>query len=109
MQGWRAQNRAAFERAIAEGLLPPSLNVTLAAVALVALVDGLLHQWIIDPEGFDLMEVGQTAVEGFLGSLVGGVETSLLPPLSAAERERLGLAGACSVARRTEQIHREAP
>ncbi len=109
MQGWRAQNRAAFERAIAEGLLPAGLNVPLAAVALVALVDGLLHQWIIDPEGFDLVEVGQTAIEGFLGSLARGADTGLLPPLSPAERERLGLAGACSVARRTAQIHHEAP
>lgn len=102
MQGWRAQNRAAFERAIAEGLLPAGLNVSLAAVALVALVDGLLHQWVIDQDGFDLIEVGQTAVEGFLGSLARGNDAGLLPPLSEAEHARLGLAGACSNARQAE-------
>jgi TetR/AcrR family acrAB operon transcriptional repressor len=109
MQRWRAQNRAAFERAVAEGVLPAGLNIPLAAVALVALVDGLLHQWVIDPEGFDLIEVGQTAVEGFLGSLARGADTALLPPLSEAERARLGLAGACASARQAEQIHRQAP
>ena len=109
MQGWRAQNRAAFERAVAEGLLPAGLNIPLAAVALVALVDGLLHQWVIDQEGFDLMEVGQTAVEGFLGSLARGSDAALLPPLSAAERDRLGLAGACAGARGVEKVLQQAP
>lgn len=102
MQGWRAQNRAAFERAIAEGLLPAGLNVSLAAVALVALVDGLLHQWVIDQDGFDLIEVGQTAVEGYLGSLARGNDAGLLPPLSEAEHARLGLAGSCSHVRHAE-------
>ncbi|HEX2010584.1 MAG TPA: hypothetical protein VJN44_06565, partial [Roseateles sp.] len=62
-----------------------------------------------DQDGFDLIEVGQTAIEGFLGSLARGSDAGLLPPLSEAERARLGLAGACGSARQAEQIHRQAP
>lgn len=91
---WRAQNRAAFERAIALGQLPPGLACESAAIALVALVDGLLHQWIMDPASFDLMVVGQSAVERFLDSLANS-GAPLLPPLTDQERSRLGQEGFC--------------
>ncbi|QPF75610.1 TetR family transcriptional regulator [Roseateles sp. DAIF2] len=105
MRRWREQNRAAFVQAVKRGELPATLNTEVAAVALVALVDGLLHQWVVDQEGFDLMAVGQTAIEGFLTSMARGTVPGLLPPLSEAERARLGLAGACA----RQQIHPEAP
>jgi len=94
-RNWREQNRLAFEQAIALGQLPQGLDTGRAAVALVALVDGLLHQWIMDPESFDLMQVGQTAIEGFLTSLARNREP-LLPPMSAEEIARLGRQGICS-------------
>ncbi|MFY7865852.1 TetR family transcriptional regulator [Roseateles sp.] len=91
---WRSQNQDAFDHAVRMGQLPQGLNTRIAAVALVALVDGLLHQWIMDPHSFNLLEVGQSAVEGFLNSLAfsGG---SLLPPMSEEERARLGQEGIC--------------
>ena len=92
---WRAQNRAAFEHAITLGQLPRDLACESAAIALVALVDGLIHQWIMDPTSFDLMVVGQAAVERFLDSLAHS-GTPLLPPLTEQERARLGVEGFCS-------------
>ncbi len=91
---WRSQNQAAFDHAVSLGQLPAGLNTRVAAVALVALIDGLLHQWIMDPDSFDLMEVGQRSVEGFLNSLTQDGNT-LLPPLTPAERARLGQEGIC--------------
>lgn len=91
---WRDQNQAAFDHAVSIGQLPLGLNTRIAAVALVALVDGLLHQWIMDPDSFDLMEVGQRSVEGFLSSLRLDGNT-LLPPLTPEERARLGQEGIC--------------
>ena len=93
---WRAQNRATFERAKAEGFMPANLDSQLAAIALMSLVDGLLHHWIADPEAFDLMVVGQSAVEGALTSMARGDGVSLLPPMSADELARLGQEGVCS-------------
>jgi len=100
---WRAQNQAAFDHAVALGQLPKAMNTRIAAIALVALVDGLIHQWIMDPESFDLMQVGQASVEGFLTSLAQS-GSALLPPMSAEERARLGQAGIC---RRAAQSHAE--
>jgi TetR/AcrR family acrAB operon transcriptional repressor len=91
---WREENRAAFERAIQLGQLPPSLDTRVAAVALVALVDGLLHQWMMDQSSFDLLAVGQASVEGFLTSLAFQ-GSKLLPPMSEQEYARLGKEGIC--------------
>lgn len=93
-RGWSEQNRAAFERAKAIGLLPAGLNCAIAGVALVALVDGLLQLWVMDPSAFDLMEVGQAAVNGFLTSLAYA-GTALLPPMTEAEVTRLGQVAVC--------------
>jgi TetR/AcrR family acrAB operon transcriptional repressor len=91
---WREQNRAAFDHAVRLGQLPAGLDTRVAAVALVALVDGLLHQWMMDPSSFDLMAVGQTSIEGFLTSLAS-LGAPLLPPMSDEERGRLGKEGIC--------------
>lgn len=100
---WRAQNQAAFDHAVAQGQLPKAVDTRIASVALVALVDGLIHQWIMDPDSFDLMQVGQASVEGFLTSLAQS-GTALLPPLTEDERARLGQQGIC---RRAAQNHAE--
>ena len=91
---WRAQNRATFERAIGLGQLPAGLACESAAIALVALVDGLIHQWIMDPASFDLMVVGQAAVERFLDSLAHS-GAPLLPPMTDQECARLGQEAIC--------------
>lgn len=96
-RSWREQNRAAFERAKAEGLMPDSLDPHLASIALVSLVDGLLHHWIADPDAFDLLSVGQSAVEGALTSMARGTGTPLLPPMTAEEIARLGQEAICQM------------
>ncbi len=91
---WRQQNQASFAQAIAAGQLPAGTNTEVAAVALVALVDGLLHQWILEPGAFDLVAVGQASVEGFLTSLAQR-SSPLLPAMTSEETARLGLQGCC--------------
>ncbi|MDN3922579.1 TetR family transcriptional regulator [Roseateles violae] len=94
---WREQNKAAFDRAVAQGQLPTGLDTQGAAIALVSMVDGLLHQWISDPDSFDLLAVGSTVVDNFLTSLGRAAGPSLLPPMSAAELARLGQQAVCSL------------
>ena len=98
-QQWRQQNGACFERAIAEGLLPQGLDTQRAAITLMALVGGLIDEWVMAPDSFDLLEVGQSAIEGFLNSLSGSRQP-LLPPLTADELARLGQLPVCPL--RTE-------
>jgi AcrR family transcriptional regulator len=46
--------RAAFERAADEGQLRPGTDCASAARTLIALMDGLQIQWLLDPEGVDM-------------------------------------------------------
>ena len=86
---WRERNRVVFDHAVRLGELPATLDTQTAAVALSCLVDGLLHQWVTDPECFDLMQVGTCAIEDFLSQLANKA-APLLPPLTAEETARLG-------------------
>jgi AcrR family transcriptional regulator len=46
--------REAFERAAADGQLVPGTDCASAARTLIALMDGLQIQWLLDPEGVDM-------------------------------------------------------
>ncbi|MFF9634557.1 TetR/AcrR family transcriptional regulator [Streptomyces bacillaris] len=59
---------AATLRAEYGGTLPGGLTPERAAVLLVAVMDGLQYQWLLDPEAVDMPE----AFEDFLGLLRGG-------------------------------------
>ncbi len=99
---WRGENRACFEQAVKLGQLPPDLDTERAAITLVALVGGLIDEWIMAPESFNLLEVGQTAVEAYLACLAGK-QPAALPPLSDDERARLGQVPVCPIRPRTTQ------
>jgi AcrR family transcriptional regulator len=48
--------REAFERAADEGQLRPGVDCAGAARTLIALMDGLQIQWLLDPEGVDMAD-----------------------------------------------------
>ena len=56
-------------QAIAKGLLPSSLPTRAAAVGLHALLDGLMSNWLLQPEAFDLEQVGAQALNAYLAGL----------------------------------------
>ncbi|TXD80323.1 hypothetical protein FUT87_19910 [Mitsuaria sp. TWR114] len=95
---WTGHNREAFERAKALGQLPAEVDSQQAAIGLMALVGGLLHHWMLDPEAFDLIEVGQARLEHYLSSLTVAVPNRFAP-LTAAERGALGRQPVCSANR----------
>ena len=100
---WRGENRACFEQAIGQGQLLPDTNAERAAITLVALVGGLIDEWVMAPESFNLLEVGQAAVEDFLACLAGPGQPKL-PPLSDAERARLGQVAVCPLRPRPAEV-----
>ena len=61
-------------QASAKGLLPSSLPTRAAAVGLHALLDGLMSNWLLQPEAFDLELVGAQALNAYLAGLA--VQTS---------------------------------
>ncbi|MET0209009.1 MAG: TetR family transcriptional regulator [Burkholderiaceae bacterium] len=95
---WTAHNREAFDRAISLGQMPPGLDTHQAAIGLMALVGGLLHHWILDPDAFDLIQVGQSRMEHYLSSLIQPLPHRF-PALTEAEQRTLGRQPICEAAR----------
>lgn len=55
--------------AVAAGQLRAATPIATAAMGLHALLDGLMHNWLLDPQTFDLEAVGAQALEIYLGGL----------------------------------------
>ncbi|MGV8804494.1 MAG: TetR family transcriptional regulator [Polaromonas sp.] len=47
----------------------PQLSPVMAAQGLHALIDGLVQNWLLDPQAFDLLEVGQYSIDVYLKGL----------------------------------------
>jgi TetR/AcrR family acrAB operon transcriptional repressor len=56
-------------QAVERGQLPEGTSVGMAAIGLHALIDGLMHNWLLNPESFDLEAVGAQALDAHLAGL----------------------------------------
>lgn len=56
----------AIEVAFEAGLLQATLPARSAALGLHALIDGLSRNWLLDPQGFDLLKVGEQVIANYL-------------------------------------------
>ena len=59
----------ALRAAIRRGELARRMPARAAAIGLHALLDGLIHNWMLDPNGFDLVKVGAQALDAYLAGL----------------------------------------
>ncbi len=59
-------------QARAKHLLPATLSTRTAAVGLHALLDGLMSNWLLEPQAFDLEDVGAQALDAYLAGLGAG-------------------------------------
>ena len=67
--GCLARNHVALERAFAARNQPPPVALDCAARGLQVLVEGLVHQWLLHPEAFDLLANGSAALDVYLAGL----------------------------------------
>ncbi|OYT97953.1 MAG: TetR family transcriptional regulator [Burkholderiales bacterium PBB1] len=58
-----------LKRATAQGQLDRRLPARASAIALHALVSGLIENWLLDPSAFDLVQVGEQALDTYLAGL----------------------------------------
>lgn len=58
-----------FRRAARLGLLRSTLPPRTAAMAMESLVDGLITNWLLEPLSFDLVRVGEQAIDAYLRGL----------------------------------------
>ncbi len=64
-----ADMERALRRAVASGELPKGMPPRHATVGLLALFDGLLQNWMLDREAFDLLRVGRRVLDAYLRGL----------------------------------------
>lgn len=79
----RERGRKAFEallrRAAAQGRLAEGVSPRHGAVALHALVNGLIYNWMLDRSGFDLQRVGRAAVDSLLAGFARALPSASAP------------------------------
>ena len=64
-----ADMERALKRALRVGELPKGLPARSAALGMLALFDGLLQNWMLDRDGFDLLRVGGQVFDAYLRGL----------------------------------------
>ena len=67
--GCVARNHAALQRAFAARGQPPPMALDFAARGLQVMVEGLVHQWLLNTEAFDLQANGRAALDVYLRGL----------------------------------------
>lgn len=61
---------AHVERGFRRAALAPGVSARVAALGIHSLIDGLIQNWMLDPQAFDLERVGARAIDAFLGGLL---------------------------------------
>ena len=61
-----------FGLAAAQGQIGRRLTPRVAARGLIAMVDGLMINWLLDPQAYDLQEVGGQMMDTYLQGLIAG-------------------------------------
>lgn len=58
-----------LQQAIKQGQLPSSAEPHKIVVTMVALIDGIIYNWLLDPEYFDLIGAAEFALDSFIAGL----------------------------------------
>jgi TetR/AcrR family acrAB operon transcriptional repressor len=59
--------------------LPGLRGARAHAIGLHALIAGLIHSWLLDPDAFELVPVGRRVIDTYLASLAAGVPSHAAP------------------------------
>jgi len=76
----------AFAQARKKGLIRPDVKPHHAAVGLHALVDGLIRNWVLDPDYFPLAKAAGAVIDIYLNSLLPGAGGKSIRPKQAPSR-----------------------
>lgn len=55
----------ALSKAQAQGELPEALDIRIATLSYQAMLNGLIHEWLLTPDSFDLVETGLKCIDLF--------------------------------------------
>jgi TetR/AcrR family acrAB operon transcriptional repressor len=83
--GFLERIQQGMETAAGQMSLSLPVSASVGAQGLHALIDGLIQNWLLDPQAFDLLEVGQGAIDVYLRGLgfPGEPQGATAPPALA--------------------------
>ncbi len=69
MANWMARAERRIGLAIDRGLISRDVNPTQVALGLWTMIDGLIRNWMFDPQEFDLLALGKCVIDPYLDGL----------------------------------------
>ena len=72
MAGWMSRAERRILVAAEKGLIGCKVEPGDVALALWIMIDGLIRTWMFDPQGFDLLRIGQCVIDPYLDGLRAG-------------------------------------
>ncbi len=83
-----AEGERILKAAARRGQIGPRVPVRSLALGLHALVDGLIQNWMLHPEAFDLVRVGRHVVRSYIEGLRAPASRRARPSRAAVERRQ---------------------
>jgi TetR/AcrR family acrAB operon transcriptional repressor len=72
MNNWMARAERRIRLASDQGLIGSKVNPRTVALAMWTMIDGLIRNWMFDPNGFDLLELGKCVIDPYMQGLRAG-------------------------------------
>ena len=72
MAGWMSRAEGRIRAAAGKGLIGSKVEPRDVALALWIMIDGLIRNWMFDPQGFDLLRIGKCVIDPYLDGLRAG-------------------------------------
>ncbi|PQO94871.1 TetR family transcriptional regulator [Massilia phosphatilytica] len=72
MANWMARAERRIRLAIDKGMISREVNATQVALGLWTMIDGLIRNWMFDPQEFDLLALGKCVIDPYLDGLRTG-------------------------------------
>jgi len=72
MANWMNRAEGRIRAAAEKGLIGSQVEPGNVALALWIMIDGLIRTWMFDPQGFDLLQIGQCVIDPYLDGLRAG-------------------------------------
>jgi TetR/AcrR family acrAB operon transcriptional repressor len=69
LNNWMARAERRIRLAADKGLIPSRIEPGSVALAMWTMVDGLIRNWMFDPNGFDLLQLGQCVIDPYMNGL----------------------------------------
>jgi TetR/AcrR family acrAB operon transcriptional repressor len=72
LNDWLARAERRIRHAGERGLIAGKVEPATVALAMWAMIDGLIRNWMFDPQGFDLLELGKCMIDPYMDGLRKG-------------------------------------